>query len=90
MTYATNEKKEVLRTRIKYYGFSPFDSNLEEGAKLRRVRNSLEICEKLEIWHVSINLYVVSENILFSTKNHLYPLEKMRNILSDSGSRINN
>ena len=33
-----------------------------------RVQNSLELCQKLEIWCVSTHAYAVSENIPFSTK----------------------
>ena len=38
---------------------------------LFRCSNVLELCYKLEIWYVSTHIYVVSENIPFSTNNPL-------------------
>ena len=43
----------------------------EMGLKLTPVQNSLELCQKLAIWHVSTHTYVVSESIPFSTTKYI-------------------
>ena len=41
---------------------------LVSSKKLPLVQNLLELCQKLQIWHVSTHPYVVSENIPFSAQ----------------------
>ena len=41
------------------------------GLKLTPVQNSLELCQKLAIWHVSTHTYVVSESIPFRTTKYI-------------------
>ena len=38
------------------------------------VQNLLELCQNLEVWHVSTHTYVVSENVTFNTKALLFLL----------------
>ena len=38
------------------------------AAKLAPVKNSVELCWKLEIWYKRLHKYVVSENIRFDSK----------------------
>ena len=79
----TNEKKEVLKTRIKDCAFSSFNSNNENGAPLNLTPEELTALKSLS---KNKNLIIQKSdkgNSIDIIDKSDY-LEKMRNILSDS------